>query len=429
MSAFSYRRGELYCEGVPLATLAAEVGGPLYVYSLDEIARRYGAYAAAFPEALVCYAYKANGSLALCAWLHSLGAGADVVSGGELRVAQAAGVPGAMTVFNGNGKSDAELRVALEGDVLSINADAVEELARIAAAADRLGQRAPVALRINPGVDPHTHRHIATGVTSSQFGIALAEAEVAFDHLERFTALAPVGIHSHIGSQVTQLGPFVATIDRLADLARRLLDRGAPLRLLDIGGGLGIDYRRWEAEGHEPSAPRLTPSDLAEALLPRVADLGLRLVLEPGRSLVAAAGALVAQVLHLKRGVDATRVVLDTGMNALIRPSLYEAYHAILPLRDAAPAMTVDVVGPNCESADVVGRARALPALASGDRVAVMDSGAYGYALASNYNSRPRPAEVAVRENRWWLIRPAETWEGLLAGQRLAEGMGSKVEG
>ena len=419
MSAFTYHGGDLYCEDVPLARLAAEVGEPLYVYSLDEVARRYRPYADAFPDALVCYAYKANSSLALCAWLYQLGAGADVVSGGELRVAQAAGVPGHRTVFNGNGKSDAEIALALDGDVLSINADAVEELERIAAITERLGRRAPVSIRVNPGVDPHTHRHIATGVTSSQFGVAIGEAEDAYARLASFPSLMAVGIHCHIGSQITQLGPFVETVDLLADLARRLLRQGYPLRLLDVGGGLGIDYQRWQGADPDASRSPVTPTALADALLPRVRDLGLRLILEPGRSLVAPAGVLLGQVLHLKRGADTTRVVLDTGMNALIRPSLYEAYHAILPVRAAPTAMTVDVVGPNCESSDVVGRERALPALASGDLVAVMDSGAYGYALASNYNSRPRPAEVVVRGEQWWVAREAETWDGLLQGQRI----------
>ncbi|MCW5850748.1 MAG: diaminopimelate decarboxylase [Anaerolineae bacterium] len=425
MTAFTYRQGDLACEQVPLREIVGQLGSPVYVYSLDEIERRYGAYAAAFPDALICYAYKANSSLALCTWLRTLGAGADVVSGGELRVAQAAGVPGGLTVFNGNGKSDAEIAAAIEGGVLSINADAVEELPRLAAVAERLGRRAPVTIRINPGVDPHTHRHIATGVTSSQFGVALAQAEAAYAHLAEFPGLDPVGVHSHIGSQITELGPFVETVDRLADLARRLMRQGFPLRLLDIGGGLGIDYHRWE-NTDPPTTQPLTPTDLAGALLPRVADLGLRLALEPGRSLVAPAGVLVGQVLHLKHGADTTRVVLDTGMNALIRPSLYEAYHAVSPLKAGTPSLTADVVGPNCESSDVIGRGRRLPALRSGDYLAVMDAGAYGYPLASNYNSRPRPAEVVVRGDRWWTVRPAETWEGLLQGQvGVMEGMGN----
>ena len=425
MTAFSYHQGGLVCEQVPLDEIVAQLGSPVYVYSLDEMERRYRSYAAAFPDALVCYAYKANASLALCQWLRELGAGADVVSGGELRVAQAAGVPGSLTIFNGNGKSDAEIAAAIQGDVLSINADAVEELPRLAAVAERLGRRASVTIRVNPGVDPHTHRHIATGVTSSQFGVALAQAEAAYARLAEFPSLDPVGVHSHIGSQITELGPFVEAVDRIAGLARRLMRQGFPLRLLDIGGGLGIDYHRWDND--PPTSHPLTPVDLASALLPRVADLGLRLVLEPGRSLVASSGVLVGQVLHLKHGADTTRAVLDTGMNALIRPSLYEAYHAVLPLRAAPPGLTADIVGPNCESSDVVGRARQLPALQSGDYLAIMDAGAYGYALASNYNSRPRPAEVVVRGDRWWVTRPAETWESLLEGQKgWREGIGSR---
>ncbi len=420
MTAFTYRDGVLHAEAVSLAALADALGTPLYVYSFDELARRYRAYADAFPDALLCYAYKANASLAVCAWLRALGAGADVVSGGELRVAQAAGVPGPRTIFNGNGKSDPELQAAIAGDVLSINIDAVEEIERVAAVAARLGRRAPVSIRVNPGVDPHTHRHISTGVASSQFGVALAEVEAAAARVAATPSLELVGLHSHIGSQISELEPLVAAVDVIADLARHVQARGLPLRLLDIGGGLGIDYHRWDSVTAK-DAPVLTPADLARAILPRVADLGLQLALEPGRSIIAPAGVLLGQVLHVKHGADSDRVVLDTGMNALIRPSLYEAYHAILPVATAPLALSAAVVGPNCESADVVGRGRALPALRSGDRVAVMDAGAYGYALASNYNSRPRPAEVAVQGDRWRVIRPAETWEGLLSGQTVPD--------
>ncbi|MFN8497032.1 MAG: diaminopimelate decarboxylase [Anaerolineae bacterium] len=417
MSAFAYRDGVLHAEDVSLADVAAALGTPVYVYSLDEVARRYAAYAAAFPDALVCYAYKANANLALCAWLHRLGAGADVVSGGELRVAQAAGAPGRMTIFNGNGKSDGEIAAALAAEVLTINVDAVEELDRIAAVAARLGRRAPITLRINPAVDPHTHRHISTGVASSQFGIPLADAEAAYEGVAAHPWLDAVGLHSHIGSQITHLAPFREAAGRVVGLARRLLARGVPLRFLNLGGGLGVDYARSDdADENGPSA-RLTPADLAAVLTPQLAGLDLKLLLEPGRSIVAPAGALLSEVLHIKHSADVARVVLDTGMNALLRPALYEAHHEIWPVRDNVVEMTADVVGPNCETSDVVGRARRLPNLVSGDLVAILDAGAYGYAQASNYNSRPRPAEVAVLGGQWWVVRPAETWEGLLVGQ------------
>ncbi|MFN8484941.1 MAG: diaminopimelate decarboxylase [Anaerolineae bacterium] len=421
MSAFAYRYGILHGEGVALADVAAALGTPVYVYSLDEVARRYRAYASAFPDALVCYAYKANANLALCAWLHRLGAGADVVSGGELRVAQAAGTPGRMTIFNGNGKSDREIAAALEAEVLTINVDAVEELERIAAVAARLGRRAPITLRINPAVDPHTHRHISTGVASSQFGIPLADAEAAYDHVAATPWLDAVGLHSHIGSQITRLEPFREAAGRVVGLARRLLARGVALRYLNLGGGLGVDYWRSDADDANGGETRLTPTDLAAVLYPQLAGLDLKLLLEPGRSIVAPAGALLSEVLHIKHSADVARVILDTGMNALLRPALYEAHHEIWPVRAGVAEITADVVGPNCETSDVVGRDRRLPNLASGDLVAILDSGAYGYAQASNYNSRPRPAEVAVLGDRWWVVRPAETWDGLLAGQVIPE--------
>ncbi len=422
MSAFAYRDGWLFAEGVSLADLARELGTPLYVYGLDEVAQRYLAYADAFPDALICYAYKANASLALCAWLRRLGAGADIVSGGELRVAQAAGVPGSMTIFNGNGKSDREIEAALDAEVLSINVDAVEEIERIAGIAARLGRRAPITLRINPAVDPHTHRHISTGVASSQFGIPLADAEAAYQRVVDDPWLEPVGLHSHIGSQITYLEPFQESAERVVALARRLLARGVGLRFLNLGGGLGVDYRHAEdAADADGAEAHLTPADLAAILLPQLVGLDLKLLLEPGRSIVAPAGALLSQVLHVKHSVDVVRVVLDTGMNALLRPALYEAHHEIWPVQANVVTMTADVVGPNCETSDVVGRARQLPALQSGDFVAILDSGAYGYAQSSNYNSRPRPAEVAILGKQWWIVRRAETWEGLLVDQVVPE--------
>ncbi|MFN8474121.1 MAG: diaminopimelate decarboxylase [Anaerolineae bacterium] len=422
MSAFAYRDGVLHSEGVSLADVAAALGTPVYVYSLDEVARRYRAYASAFPDALVCYAYKANANLALCAWLHRLGAGADVVSGGELRVAQAAGVPGSMTIFNGNGKSDREIAAALEAEVLTINVDAVEELDRIAAVAARLGRRAPITLRINPAVDPHTHRHISTGVASSQFGIPVADAEAAYDLVAGDPWLEAVGLHSHIGSQITHLEPFREAAGRVVGLARRLLARGVGLRFLNLGGGLGVDYwRNEDASDNGGAEARLTPADLAAVLSPQLAGLDLKLLLEPGRSIVAPAGALLSEVLHIKHSADVLRVILDTGMNALLRPALYEAHHEIWPVRASVVEMTADIVGPNCETSDVVGHARQLPNLASGDLVAILDTGAYGYAQSSNYNSRPRPAEVAMLGDQWWVVRPAESWEGLLVGQVIPE--------
>ncbi len=409
MSNFGYRAGILTCDQVPLAEIAAQVGTPVYVYSLAEIAARYRAYADAFPGALIAYAYKANANPALCRFLVQLGAGADVVSGGELFIARRAGVPDERIVFNGTGKTRREIAEALAGGIRAINLDAAEELETVAGLAGELGTRAPVALRVNPAVAADTHRHVATGRRGSHFGVPLDQALTVGQRAAGTPGIALVGVHSHIGSQITAVAPFVAAAERLADLVGALRRAGAPVQHMNLGGGLGIGYQN-------ETLP--TPAGLAAALRPIVQPLAVDLILEPGRWLVGPAGALVTTVIHVKRGGpdEPDRVVVDAGMNALLRPALYDAWHAIWPLRQEPAAGRFDVVGPVCESADVLGRDRALPPLAPGDRLAILDAGAYGYAMASTYNGRPRPAEVAVRGDRWWVIRQPETYADLVAG-------------
>ena len=405
MTAFHYQQGQLYCDQVPVAAMAAQVGTPLYVYSLQEMADRYQAYADAFPHALIAYAYKANANLALCRFLAQRGAGADVVSGGEWFVARQAGVPPERVVFNGNGKTRGEIRAAIGAGIRAINVDSAAELAQVIDEATHLGRRASIALRVNPDIDAHTHPHHAVGLRKSQFGIPIEDALPLYQQASNSPALQVTGIHCHIGSQITTVGALRDAAGRIAELVIELQRAGIALQHVNLGGGVGIRYR---------NETPFTPQDLAAAILPIIQPLGVDLILEPGRSIVAPAGALVAAVVSVKAG-QPRRIVLDAGMNALLRPALYDAWHAIQPVQQAEPAGLFDVVGPICESTDVLGKARLLPALAAGDLVAIMNAGAYGYVLASNYNGRPRPAEVAVLGDRWWLIRKPESYADLIA--------------
>lgn len=403
---FEYRDQQLHCEGVPLADIASELGTPVYVYSLTEIEARSLTYAGAFPDALIAYAYKANPNLALCRLLAGLGAGADVVSGGELFIARQAGVPPERIVFNGNGKTPTEIEEALAGGIAVINLDAAEELDIVARVAGRLGVPAPVAVRVNPDIEAGAHPHHATGLRQSQFGVPIDRAFEVYQRAATTPNIDVGGVHCHIGSQITTVAPFVEAAERIAEFVTALGQAGIPIRHVNLGGGLGIRYR-------DQTAP--TPADLAAAVLPIVRQLKVDLVLEPGRWIVGPAGVLVASVVHVKQG-EPRRVVLDAGMNALLRPALYDAWHAIQPVREAPTTGQFDVVGPVCESTDVLGRDRELPQLDPGDLVAIRDVGAYGYSLASTYNGRPRPAEVAVRGDRWWVIRERETYADLVAG-------------
>jgi diaminopimelate decarboxylase len=411
--SFEYVDEALCCDGVPMAEIAAQVGTPFYVYSLDEVERRYRAYAAAFPGALIAYAYKANPCLALVAHIARLGGGADVVSGGELSRALRAGVPPERIVVNGNGKTRADIDAALAAAVRVLNVDSAEELAPIAEAARRQGRVAPVAVRVNPGIDARTHPYITTGLHTAKFGVPIRQAREMVLEAARMPELRPVGIHCHLGSQILEAEVLQEVAQVVSGLAGEILAWGIQLEHVNLGGGLGIDYGASATSGK----PVPGPAELAALTLPILADLGLDLILEPGRSIVAPAGALVGQVLGVKRGLERTFVVIDVGMNGLIRPALYGAYHRIWPVHAGRPEVMADVVGPICESADVLGRDRGLPLLARGDLLAVLDTGAYGASMASTYNGQPRPAEVVVRAGRWWLVRPRERWEDLWAGE------------
>ncbi len=416
LNPFLMRDGELYCEGVPVARMAGELGTPLYVYSRAGLANRFQAFADAFAGVphLICFAMKANGNLATLRLFASLGGGADVVSGGELFRALKAEVPPTRIVFAGVGKTRDELAYALKSDILMFNVESVPELHLIDAVAGDMGVRARIALRVNPNVDPKTHPYISTGLKKSKFGIDIAQAEEAFALTRSLRHVELVGVHQHIGSQITEVGPFVDAVERVAELVRSQRARGFAIRYLDIGGGLGITY-------HEETPP--IPREVAQAVLPIIRDLGCTLVMEPGRFLVGNAGILVMQVLYVKPTPAKTFVIVDAAMNDLARPSLYDAYHAIQPVRPRAGGarLVADVVGPICESGDFLAQDRELPAVEPGDLLAVMSAGAYGFSMASNYNARPRPAEVLVRGHQYAIIRDRESYEDLIRGEHIPD--------
>jgi len=408
LTGFERVGGELRCDGVSLEDAAREHGTPLYVYSRAGIEESFRAYERAFAPVRprICYAVKANGNGALLRLLASLGAGADIVSGGELLAALRAGFPAEGIVFAGVGKTDAEIALGLEHGIGEWNAESEDEIARIGAAAAARGTRARVSLRVNPDIDPRSHPYISTGLREAKFGVAIGLAPEILRRARERAGVEVVGVQCHIGSQITDLEPLAAAARALADLSLRLLDEGFPLRTIDLGGGLGVSY---DGRG-TPDA-----SGLASAILPAVERVPLELVLEPGRSLVARSGALLTRVLYVKGGHGKNFVVVDAGMNDLLRPALYDAYHRVEPVVPRGrPAELVDVVGPVCETSDFLARRRELERPEPGDLLAVRDAGAYGFAMSSNYNMRPRAAEVLVEDGRVRLIRRRETFEDLV---------------
>jgi len=411
MPGFERRGPALVCDGVSLEDAAARHGTPLYVYSRAAVEEAYAAYDRAFASVphRVCYALKANASRAILRVLAGLGAGADIVSGLEMRAALGAGLTADRIVFSGVGKTDAEIALGVEQGVAAFNAESEAEIARISAAAAARGKTARVALRVNPDIDPRSHPYISTGLRENKFGTDIARAEEILTRARALPGVRVVGVQSHIGSQITDLGPLVESVRELAALSRRLIDRGFALETIDIGGGLGVDY---DGSG----VPRA--QELAARVLPELAGLPLTVLLEPGRSLVARAGALLARVLDVKGSHGRTFVVVDAGMNDLVRPALYGAYHRIEPVTlHGRPSRHVDVVGPVCETADFLARDRELPAVEPGDLLAVRDAGAYGFSMSSTYNMRPRPAEVMVEAGAARLVRRRETFEDLIAAE------------
>jgi diaminopimelate decarboxylase len=410
----------LVMEEVPLAAVARTAGTPTWVYSAGTLRRRYHALRGALEEARVPaeihFAVKANPNLAVLRTLAAEGAGADIVSEGELRLALAAGVDPAHVVFSGVGKTAAELRFAISRGVGQINAESAEEVEMISAAATALGRTADVALRVNPDVDAKTHAKITTGRSENKFGVAIADAPALYARMARSPGVNPVGVAVHIGSQITSgMSAYAAAYRALAELVHGLRAGGLPVERVDCGGGLGIPYR------HEP-AP--SPAALAGAIRAALGNLGVKLMVEPGRWISGPAGVLLASVIIQKRTGMRRFVILDAAMNDLVRPAMYEAWHGILPVAAAdhvAPTSPCDVVGPVCETGDTFARNRGLPALEPGSLVAFLDAGAYGAAMSSTYNARPLAAEVLVDGARFAVVRERQTQEALLAGQRLPE--------
>jgi diaminopimelate decarboxylase len=425
MHHFAYRRGVshqnvLHAEEVDLADLAATVGTPFYCYSSATLERHYRVFADAFagaPDALVCYSVKANSNLGVLATLGRLGAGMDIVSEGELRRALAVKVAPERIVFSGVGKTRAEMAVALDAGIFAFNVESEPELRALSEVAASRGATARIALRVNPDVDANTHHKIATGKAENKFGVPFAQAPALYALASKLSGIEASGVHMHIGSQITDLAPFRNAFALLHELVADLRGQGFTISFVNLGGGLGIPYR------HDQPAPPL-PADYARLVQEEVGGLGLRLLFEPGRMIAGNAGILVTRVLYVKQGADKTFTIVDAGMNDLMRPTLYEAYHEIVPVIEPAPGtrtVVTDVAGPVCETGDYLALARPIPELHAGDLIAVMTAGAYGAVLASQYNSRLLVPEVLVSGNRFAVTRPRPGYEDMLAAERLPD--------
>ncbi len=430
MHLFHYRDGHLYCEDVDLARVATEFGTPTYVYSAGTILDHYTRLDAALApmDHLICYAVKANSNRAILNLLVGAGAGFDIVSGGELFRVLAAGGDPAKCTFAGVGKSRDEIEYALEQDVYSFNVESEAELEAIKRVARARNMRAPIALRVNPDVDPHTHQYISTGSQENKFGIALDQVRAVYQRAHRMSNIEIVGVQMHIGSQITEAKPFASAAEKVAPMVRDLKSKYG-IKFFSIGGGMGIIYRHalgsgsgtwWHDHGGEPSA--FTVGDYAEAIVPPLRDLGIRTLVEPGRFLIGNAGVLLTRVRYIKQTGGKKFAIVDAGMNDLIRPALYQSYHEIVPAKQPKTERErkiskIDIVGPVCESGDFFALGREMPEVHEGDLLAIMSAGAYGFVMASNYNSRPLPAEALVRGDKFALIRKRQTWDDLVRGE------------
>jgi diaminopimelate decarboxylase len=413
MHDFQYRKNDLYCEQVPIEKIAAEVGTPFYLYSRQTLENHFTAFDGAFGSIshLTCYSVKANSNLSILKTFARRGAGADVVSGGELFRALSAGVPANKIVYSGVGKRPQEISYAIDAGILMFNVESPQELEVIAGLAEKAGKRARIALRVNPDINPGTHPYISTGLKENKFGINLQDALQEYEKARGKKNIDITGIACHIGSQITEAGPFVEALRTLKKLVAELQGRGIALRYLDLGGGLGITYKK---ENPPP------PQQYAQEVASELGGLPVTLVLEPGRVLVGNAGILVTQVLYTKNSGEKNFIVVDAGMNDLIRPSLYGSYQGIQPVRKKKGLkITADIVGPICESGDFLAKKRKVPAFAPGEFMAVMSAGAYGFSMSSNYNSRPRVPEVLVSGAAWSVIRERESYNDLIRGETI----------
>lgn len=413
MHHFNYHDQELHCERVPLKKIAKEVGTPCYVYSHATLSHHFTVFDGAFEKVphLTCYSVKANSNLAILRLFGSLGGGVDIVSGGELYRALKAGIPSDRIVYSGVGKTLDEIDYALRENILMFNIESSQELAFINERAGKMGTRARIALRVNPDVDAKTHPYISTGMKKNKFGIDVDSAIQDYLKAKSLQNVEILGVDCHIGSQLTDISPFVDALRRLRMLIKKLEESGIHISHLDLGGGLGIPYNQ-ETPPH--------PTEYARAVMEEMEGLHCTLIFEPGRVIVGNAGVLLTKVLYTKSTPSKNFLIVDAGMNDLLRPSLYDSYHHIQPVvRSSAESRVVDVVGPICESGDFLARDRSLPVVPEGDCLAVMSAGAYGFTMASNYNSRPRAAEVLVKDDQYFVIRHRETWDDLIRQEQV----------
>ena len=415
MHDFKYKNSELYAEDVPVGKIAGKVGTPLYIYSHRTFLRHFDAYRNAFDSQphTICFALKANSNTAILRLLAKKGCGADVVSGGELYLALKAGIPAKKIVYAGVGKTEEEIVQALRARILMFNIESSDEMTAINRIAGELKMKAPIALRVNPDINPETHPYISTGLKESKFGIPIGEALEHYKLARKFPNLKILGIHKHIGSQITTIRPFVDALQKVILLAQTLKSHGIEIQHLNMGGGLGIPY-------NDERPPH--PEELSKAILPLLKDCSFNLILEPGRSIAGNAGIFVARTLYLKKHPQKEFVIVDGGMNDLLRPSLYNAFHKALPVRkNNRKKILADIVGPICESGDFFAKNREINRLSQGDLIAVMSAGAYGFSMSSNYNSRPRVAEALVKGSEFFVIRERETYKDLTKGIKIPE--------
>ncbi|WP_333784656.1 diaminopimelate decarboxylase [Thermocrinis sp.] len=402
-----YKGGELHLEEVSLKELAKEFGTPLYVYSASYIRDRIKAYRKAFPDALICYAVKANFNPSIIALAKEEGAGADVVSGSELYLALKAGVESSKIVYAGVGKTVQEIEFAVKQDVLMFNVESSMELDVLNDVGQKLGKKVRIAIRVNPDVDPKTHPYISTGMKKSKFGIDIKQAKKEYEYARKLKNLEIVGIHCHIGSQILDVSPYIEAAEKVVELYWDLSKSGFDIKYLDLGGGLGIKY--------QPDQANPEPEDLAHAIMPSLKDVKAQIILEPGRSIVGNGGILITQVQFLKDKGHKHFVIVDAGMNDLIRPAIYSAYHHIVPVMERnSKYIKTDVVGPICETGDFLALDREIPYVERGDYLAVLSAGAYGFAMSSQYNARPRACEVLVEKGSVKVIRRRETYEDII---------------
>jgi len=417
MHHFNYVSKELYCEEVPVTLIAQEVGTPFYLYSYATLRQHFHAFDGAFKDIdhITCFSMKSNSNLAVVRLMAQEGGGADIVSGGELYRALKAGVDPKKIVFSGVGKGDDELNFALSTGILMFNTESEQEIERLDFLAEKHGIKAPVSIRVNPDVDPKTHPYVSTGLRKNKFGIDMANALEAYKMAASLPNLKILGISCHIGSQLTEVSPFVDSLKRLLYLVDQLNSLGIETKYLDLGGGLGITYEN-EWPPH--------PEEYARPIKEELASRNLTLILEPGRVITGNAGILVTKVLYRKSSREKTFLIVDAAMNDLIRPSLYNSYHAIQPvIRTGRGKIKTDIVGPVCESGDFLAKDRMVEIAEPGELLAVMSAGAYGFTMSSNYNSRPRAAEVMVKDDKFYVVRERETYEDLIRGERIPDFM------